>query len=99
DFHELVSSPTADAGVTSSFAGPEGLDGNDRVLGAAPDIGAYELSVPVVSTGSAAISGLTATVTGTVNPEAIPVNVCTFQYGVTTGYGAASPARKILARQ
>jgi hypothetical protein len=46
DFQEAAGSPTIDAGIVGEL-GPLDLAGNPRVLGAAPDIGAYEsLSLP-----------------------------------------------------
>jgi hypothetical protein len=46
DFHELAGSPTIDAGVADARLGALDPDGNARVMGAAPDIGAYEFVVP-----------------------------------------------------
>jgi len=43
DFHELPASPTVDAGALDEVSGAFDLDGNARIDGAAPDIGAYEL--------------------------------------------------------
>ena len=42
DFHEVATSPTVDAGVTTPLSGSSDPDGNLRTLGSAPDIGAYE---------------------------------------------------------
>jgi hypothetical protein len=47
DYREAAGSPTIDAGVNDRL-GPFDLDGNARVLGAAPDIGAYEFAPPAV---------------------------------------------------
>ena len=44
DFHELAGSPTIDAGGRTSSLGATDLDGEPRVQGAAPDIGADETS-------------------------------------------------------
>lgn len=46
DFHELAGSPTIDAGGRTSSLGATDLDGEQRVQGAAPDIGADETSNP-----------------------------------------------------
>jgi hypothetical protein len=46
DFHQLPGSPTIDAGQPSMLLGSTDLDGEQRVQGAAPDIGADE-AVPV----------------------------------------------------
>jgi hypothetical protein len=46
NYHEVVGSPTIDAGIAGEL-GPLDLDGNPRVLGPAPDMGAFETSNPV----------------------------------------------------
>lgn len=43
DFRQLPGSPTVDAGITDPSLGATDLDGDSRLLGAAPDIGADEL--------------------------------------------------------
>jgi hypothetical protein len=91
DFHELASSPTVDAGVANSLADPEDLDGNPRSLGAAPDIGAYELVVPTSTTGTAAVAGSGVTLNGTVNPDGLAVTACRFEYGVSPSLGSSTP--------
>jgi hypothetical protein len=45
DFREAAGSPTIDAGIADQL-GPLDLAGNTRILGAAPDIGAYEFVPP-----------------------------------------------------
>jgi hypothetical protein len=50
DYREAAGSPTIDAGVADQL-GPLDLGGNPRVLGAAPDIGAYELVPPLPAGG------------------------------------------------
>jgi hypothetical protein len=50
DFHQLAGSPTIDAGGTDSLLGSFDLDGEARVQGAAPDIGADEFTVAVPDT-------------------------------------------------
>jgi hypothetical protein len=52
DFHELAGSVTIDAGIADAHTGTQDLDGNPRVLGAAPDIGAYEFVPPPVPPGA-----------------------------------------------
>jgi hypothetical protein len=93
DFHELSSSPTVDTGIASALADPEDLDGLPRSLGAAPDIGAYELPVPTVTTGTALVAGAGAgaTLNGTVNAEGVAVTACTFEYGVSPSLGSSTP--------
>jgi hypothetical protein len=48
DYSEAPGSPTIDAGVAGEL-GPLDLAGNARVLGSAPDIGAFEFVPPVVA--------------------------------------------------
>ncbi len=45
NYHEAAGSPTIDAGIAGEL-GPLDLDGNPRILGPAPDMGAYETSNP-----------------------------------------------------
>ena len=45
DYREAAGSPTIDAGIADQL-GPLDLAGNTRVLGSAPDIGAYEFVPP-----------------------------------------------------
>jgi hypothetical protein len=44
DLHLQICSPARDAGLRTSSLPPTDLDGNPRVAGAAPDMGAYEIS-------------------------------------------------------
>jgi len=44
-FHQLAGSPTVDAGVAAAGLGSADIDGEARVQGGAPDIGADELTV------------------------------------------------------
>jgi hypothetical protein len=46
DFHELAGSVTVDAGALATELGSQDPDGTSRMLGSAPDIGAYELIPP-----------------------------------------------------
>jgi hypothetical protein len=48
DYREAAGSPTIDAGVADAQIGSLDLAGNPRNLGAAPDIGAYEVVPPPV---------------------------------------------------
>jgi hypothetical protein len=49
DFHEAAGSPTIDAGATVAQSGSSDPDGNPRVLGSAPDMGAYESAAPTTA--------------------------------------------------
>jgi hypothetical protein len=61
DYREAAGSPTIDAGVADQL-GATDFDGNPRVLGAAPDIGAFEFAPqPVVSLTAGQIQSLSAT--------------------------------------
>lgn len=92
DFHQLSGSPTIDAGVTDPQLGAFDIDGQARVLGAAPDMGADEITVaPAVVTGAAgALTTSGATLAGTVNPGG-EATTWRFEYGFTTAYGSFSP--------
>ncbi len=60
DVHQLAGSPTIDAGVTDSTLGGYDFDGEARVQGAAPDIGADEYPTPASSgEGSTSAPGST----------------------------------------
>ncbi len=49
DLHLQATSPAIDAGVPDPLSAPVDLEGAPRVVGAAPDLGAYELRPPIVS--------------------------------------------------
>jgi hypothetical protein len=52
----------------------------------------FEPAGPTVVTGAASpIGKTTATLNGTVNPNGGNVTACTFEYGLTTGYGQTAP--------
>jgi len=44
-----------------------------------------------VTTGGATVTGTSATMNGTVNPEGVAVEECFFEYGETTAYGQSVP--------
>jgi hypothetical protein len=46
DFHQASASPTINAGATDASSGTSDLDGDPRLEGSAPDIGADELAPP-----------------------------------------------------
>ena len=50
DFHQLAGSPTIDAGTADPFNGFSDFDGQPRLIGAAPDIGADEFFVAAPAT-------------------------------------------------
>jgi hypothetical protein len=52
DFREAAGSPTIDTGIAGQL-GPLDLAGNTRILGAAPDIGAFEFVPPPVPVAAA----------------------------------------------
>jgi hypothetical protein len=52
DYHELASSVTIDAGLSDAHVGAVDFDGNPRLLGSAPDIGAFEFVPPIVPGGA-----------------------------------------------
>jgi hypothetical protein len=61
DYREAAGSPTIDAGVADQL-GTLDLAGNTRILGAAPDIGAFEIApLPVVPLAAGQIQSLSAT--------------------------------------
>jgi hypothetical protein len=53
-------------------------------------MGAYELPVPKATTGVATVTGTSATLDGTVNPETTAMT-CQFQYGTSAAYGSTVP--------
>jgi hypothetical protein len=51
---------------------------------------------PIVVTGAAsAVTETTATLNGTVNPNASTVSACTFEYGTSTSYGTTAPCNAL----
>ena len=98
DFHQLSGSPTVDAGVADAQLDAFDLDLDPRTLGAAPDMGADELTTaPGALTGAA--SGLTptgVTLAGAVHPGGEPTT-WRFESGFTTAYGSLSPPMVVAA--
>jgi hypothetical protein len=85
----LPGSPAIDAGDNNGCPATD-QRGVARSLGAACDIGAYEVVPPTVITGPAgAIGGTTASPTGTVTANAADASVL-FQLGTSTAYGIQS---------
>jgi Ca2+-binding RTX toxin-like protein len=96
DFHQVAGSPTIDKGVPGNDIGTTDLDGDPRVLGFAPDIGADEFVPPGLPT---AVTGGTTNVTrrgavlhGAVNPHGRPTTY-TFEFGTTSKYGLETAPR------
>lgn len=56
------------------------------------EVVAGQLPAPMVSTGGPSqVEGSSATVSGAVNPEDVPLSACRFEYGTSTGYGQGTP--------
>jgi PASTA domain/Fibronectin type III domain len=100
DYRQAPGSPTVDAGTDNLFLGPLDFEGQLRVLGSAPDIGADELPVgPLVTTGAAeSVTGTTAVVTGQVDGRGSPTTY-RLEYGATTAYGSSTPERSTSGRE
>jgi hypothetical protein len=95
DFHQTCLSPTVNAGADDELNGDSDFDGDDRVIGSAPDMGADEFLPlsPLTPTISAiAVAASRATVRGTVNPRRCPVTH-RFEFGTTAAYGRTTPLR------
>ena len=95
DFHQLPGSPTINAGIVNPLAGLTDFDGDARVVGLAPDIGAdeYVPAPPGVATGdpvSVTTSG--GRLTGTVDPNGRPTTY-RFEFGPTPLYGSSTPVQ------
>lgn len=90
DAHQLAGSPTIDAGdVASVGSSVTDLDGDARVIGAAPDIGADELIRPTIGPASVTTAVRSATVTGTINPNG-RATTYHVEFETTTAYGAST---------
>ena len=92
DAHQLAGSPTIDRGDAASVGpGLGDIDGDLRVMGPAPDIGADEFRpAPTVSTVAASgIATRGATLNGIVNPNG-RATTYTFEFGTTTAYGRST---------
>lgn len=96
-YQEAANSPTVDQGTNDPQDGGFDPDGRPRFLGAAPDIGAFELPAPYPVTGTAgglAVDGkdASATLSGTVDAEGSGLGTTYwFQYGTSTAYGSQTP--------
>jgi hypothetical protein len=97
DFHELPGSPTTDAGTFALPATRTDLDGLPRLLGQAPDIGAFELQNPTVATlGPTGVKPHTATLKGAVIPNGKDTTVH-FELGLTSKYGLSTLSSSVGA--
>ena len=93
NIHQLAGSPTIDAGDPAVVAASTGdIDGQPRVFGSAPDIGADEFipAPSVTTTAASATTTTSATLNGTVNPNA-RATTYHFEYGPTVAYGSSTP--------
>ncbi|MGA8352919.1 MAG: hypothetical protein WB698_01970 [Solirubrobacteraceae bacterium] len=56
------------------------------------EVSAGQLPAPGVSTGGpTAVTRTSATISGSVNPQDVPLSSCRFEYGATSGYGQSTP--------
>jgi hypothetical protein len=92
DLHEAPGSPTIDAGFDEPFNGAFDIDGQLRVLGSGPDIGADEFGIaPRTTTGAASgVATGSADLAGTVTPNDLPTTY-RFELGQSTAYDAQTP--------
>jgi hypothetical protein len=91
DVHLNSDSALIDAGTADALGGPD-LDGNPRVVGSAPDIGADEayFAPPAAESGDAtAIDTSSATIAGVITPAGHATSY-RFEWGTTTAYGQAT---------
>jgi hypothetical protein len=104
DLHEVLGSPTIDAGTPDAASGALDLAGLPRTVGPFTDIGAYEFqgTPPTAATGAFSGVGQTAaSLGGTVNAGDL-ATTWYFNYGPTSAYGkktAAQGLSGILAAQ
>jgi hypothetical protein len=91
DFHELPGSPTNDAGTFAAPVTRLDLGGLARVLGQAPDIGAFELQNPTVATlGPTEVKAHAATLKGAAIANG-KETTAHFELGLTSKYGLSTP--------
>jgi hypothetical protein len=93
DVHETQFSPTVDHGSSANV--PDTLttdfEGDARIAGPVPDMGADEFTAPAAVTSAAKVVRATkAKLNGTVNPNTHPTSY-RFEYGRTTAYGRSTP--------
>jgi hypothetical protein len=90
NYQEEPDSPTVDRGTDNPQDGAFDPAGRPRFLGAAPDIGAYELPAPDAVTGNvSSLSQTGATLNGTVDSEGSDLpTTYTLQYGTNEFYAS-----------
>ncbi len=87
-------SPAIDAGNNSACPATDER-GAPRPHGPTCDIGAFELSPPIVTTGTAsAVTDTGATVMGNVNPSGL-ASTAKIEYGTTTAYGSSTSVQSM----
>lgn len=88
DLHQVAGSPTIDTGDPAVATTELDIDGNGRIAGSAPDIGADEFVLaPAVTTQEAsALTQTAATLNGVLNPNGRATTYA-FEWGTTTAYG------------
>lgn len=87
-------SPTIDAGSAALTTVPLDFDGLPRILGPAPDMGAFEYApAPATQASATDVTQTTATLSGTVT-SAIAADAH-FEYGLDTSYGSVAGAASL----
>jgi hypothetical protein len=88
-YREAAGSPTIGHGVVDGGNGAADVEGFPRVLGGSVDIGASEFSGPQIVGQSNSVTGTTAALTLTINPNGLPTTV-EVAYGPTPALGQES---------
>jgi hypothetical protein len=99
DYHLMRGSPAIDGGTAAASTGTTDLDGKARIVGPAPDMGAYEFQggSPLVVTGAPTdVTATSATLHGTVDPGD-SATTTRFDYGTSTAYGSDTAAASLNA--
>ncbi len=94
---QITSTPSESVGEVSSVAVNSAGDLYVSTSEAVDIFGPGKL-VPDVGTGApSGVTGTTAILNGTVNPDGLPVSSCEFEYGATTSYGQTAPCEQTPA--